>query len=79
MKNIAVLSIILTGASFSALPGYGQTPDLAAVSDFALFTGNGAFTNTLASVVTGGIGTDNGAFTGFPPGTLLSGEIHVAD
>ncbi len=79
MKNIAVLSIILTGASFSALPGYGQTPDLAAVSDFALFTGNGAFTNTLASVVTGDIGTDNGAFTGFPPGTLLSGEIHVAD
>lgn len=79
MKNVVVLSILLTGASFSAVPVYGQAPSLGAVTDFALFTGNGAFTNTLASVVTGDIGTNNGALTGFPPGMLVSGQIYVED
>ncbi len=35
---------------------------------YALFTANGAFTNTGASMVTGDIGTNVGAFGGFAPG-----------
>src|SRR5450759_3720992 len=58
---------------------FGQTaPTLGTTSNFALFTATGAFSVTGASTVTGNVGTHVGAFTGFPPGTLV-GQIHVAD
>jgi len=47
-------------------------------SNFALFTGVGALTNVGASNVTGDIGTNAGAFTGFPPGNLI-GQSHIAN
>ncbi len=78
MKNVTVFSILLTGASLLTGSVYAQTPDLGAAADFALFTGNGAFTNTLESVVTGDVGTNVGAFEAFPPGILV-GERHVVD
>ncbi len=63
-----------------ALPkiNFAQTPDLGTASGFALFTAVGAFNNTGATNVTGNIGTNVGAFTGFPPGTF-TGEINMAD
>ncbi|MBK8500461.1 MAG: DUF3494 domain-containing protein [Flavobacteriales bacterium] len=63
---------------FVPLLSLGQTPVLGTTSDFALFTAVGAFSNDGATVVTGDIGTNVGAFTGFPPGTVI-GTIHVAD
>jgi hypothetical protein len=57
---------------------YGQAPDLGVTYDFALFTAVGAFDVLGASVVNGDVGTDVGAFNGFPPGVLV-GNIHVAD
>jgi hypothetical protein len=46
--------------------GYGQVPNLRTVSNFILFTSNGAMTNTGATVTGGGsIGTDIGGITGF--------------
>ncbi len=57
---------------------FGQAPPLGTTADFALFTAVGAFNNTGATVVTGDIGTNVGAFTGFPPGVVI-GMIHVAD
>jgi|GEM_PF-964517 len=57
---------------------YGQAPALGTTSGFALFTAVGAFSNTGATNVTGDLGTNVGAFSGFPPGTVL-GQIHVAD
>ena len=57
---------------------FGQAPNLGAASSFALFTGAGAFSNDGATVVTGNIGTNVGAFTGFPPGIVI-GQTHVAD
>ena len=57
---------------------FGQVPNLGAASSFALFTAAGAFSNTGATAVNGDIGTDAGAFTGFPPG-VVNGQIHVAD
>ncbi|MEI7726668.1 MAG: ice-binding family protein [Bacteroidota bacterium] len=53
-------------------------PPLGAAANFALFTAVGAFSNDGASYVTGDIGTNVGAFTGFPPCTVV-GQIHVAD
>jgi hypothetical protein len=55
-----------------------QAPDLGVTSSFAMFTAAGAFSNDGATVVTGDIGTNVGAFTGFPPGVVI-GSIHVAD
>lgn len=57
---------------------YAQAPVLGRVSTFVLFTSAGAFSNTGASVITGDIGTQVGALTGFPPGTV-NGNIHTAD
>lgn len=59
--------------------GFSQAPNLGAASDFAVFTSAGAFNVTGASTsVTGDVGTNVGAFNGFPPGVLV-GDIHVAD
>lgn len=57
---------------------FAQAPDLGSAASFALFTGAGAFTNDGTTFVTGDIGTNVGAFSGFPPGIVI-GEIHVAD
>lgn len=55
---------------------FGQAPPLGTAASFALFTAVGAFGNAGASTITGNIGTDAGAFTGFPPGTV-TGQIQV--
>ena len=55
---------------------FGQAPNLGTASSFALFTANGAFTNSGASMVTGDIGTNVGAFSGFPPGAV-TGQIRL--
>lgn len=72
--------IILSSLVLSLFPkaGFGQLPDLGAASGFGIFTSSGAFTNNGSSSITGDIGTNAGALTGFPPGTY-SGQIHVAD
>ncbi len=57
---------------------FGQKPDLGTTTGFALFTATGAFGNVEATNITGNIGTNAGAFTGFPPG-VVTGQIHVAD
>ncbi|WP_460547292.1 ice-binding family protein [Hymenobacter daeguensis] len=44
-----------------------------------MFTAVGAFNNVGSSVVTGNIGTNVGAFSGFPLGVVTSGGIHIAD
>ncbi|WP_018620378.1 ice-binding family protein [Spirosoma luteum] len=75
MKNKALLayfSVTLLSVSISL----AQAPNLGTASSFALFTANGAFSNTGASTVTGDIGTALGAFSGFPPGTV-SGQTRL--
>ena len=78
MKNL--LNSILAIALF-LIPTmhFGQSPDLGTTSSFVLFTAVGAFNNIgAATVVTGDVGTNVGAFNAFPPGTLV-GNQHVAD
>jgi Ice-binding-like/Secretion system C-terminal sorting domain len=57
---------------------FAQAPNLGSTASFALFTAAGAFSNDGNTVVTGDIGTNAGAFTGFPPG-IVNGQIYVAD
>ncbi len=76
----SLLQNILVILALIILPGTitGQAPDLGTSSTFAMFTAVGAFGNDGATNVTGDIGTNVGAFTGFPPGVVI-GSIHVAD
>jgi hypothetical protein len=57
---------------------HAQAPNLGAASTFGLFTAVGAIDNLANTVITGDVGTDVGAFNGFPPAVVL-GQIHVAD
>lgn len=78
MKNhVLKLSILLLTISITKTT-YAQIPALGRASTFALFTSAGAFSNSGTSFITGDIGTNAGALTGFPPGTL-SGNIYIAD
>lgn len=72
-KVIALMLLMLPFFTFAQSP-----PDLGVAAPFALFTAAGAFSNDGNTVVTGDIGTNVGAFTGFPPGIVI-GQIHVAD
>ncbi len=80
----SALRLLLTAVILFLIPNviFGQeapkAPNLGVTSSFALFTGTGAFNVTGASVVTGDVGTYTGAFTGFPPGSLI-GTKHVVD
>ncbi len=80
MKTKLLLVLISVTLLFSANVNFGQSPpDLGAASSFAVFTAVGAFNVSGAStLVTGDVGTDVGAFNGFPPGTVI-GDIHVVD
>jgi hypothetical protein len=53
-------------------------PNLGAANSFALFTAVGAFNNSGPTIINGDIGTNNGAFSGFPLGVVI-GNIHIAD
>ncbi len=76
----SIFTFAITAVTLLSFPkvNFGQAPDLGATSGFALFTAVGAITNTGATYVTGDVGTNDGAFNAFPPGTLI-GQIHVAD
>lgn len=58
--------------------GNAQIPPLGDVEKFALFSNGGDFNNTGNTIIVGDIGTQVGAFTGFPPG-VFSGQAHIAD
>lgn len=54
-------------------------PNLGASSNFVLFTTTGAIGNTGTSTITGDIGTNAGAVTGFGPPSVVNGVTHITD
>lgn len=69
-KNILLIFSLFFSCSFN----FGQV-DLGTATNFVMFTSAGAFDNVGESHFIGDIGTNEGAITGFPPGTV-TGEIH---
>jgi hypothetical protein len=67
----AIILFIIPNSNF------GQAPDLGAASSFSLFTSAGAFNNAGTTIVTGDIGSNTVALTGFPPGKV-TGILHAA-
>jgi len=79
MKRKLLFIITFFTLLFFPKINYGQAPNLGTASGFALFTATGAFTSVgVSTYVTGDVGTNVGAFTAFPPGTVV-GQIHVED
>jgi hypothetical protein len=77
MKSELVL-IIVTAITLSSLPNisWAQTPNLGTAAYYALFSTVGAVGNTGISQITGNIGTNSGAITGFGN---VNGVMHTAD
>jgi len=63
---------------FNPNKSFSQAPNLGTARNFTLFTTIGAFGSTGATNISGDIGTNAGALTGFPP-AKITGSIHVAD
>ena len=74
-KTFTLISTVATLFAFTNM-SFGQTkaPNLRTTAGFAFFTANGAFTVNGSTTVTGDVGTNVGAFTGFPPGTLVGNK-----
>jgi len=70
--RIATITIVVVlYANFNM----AETPPLGVVSDFAIFTKTGAISNVGLTTITGNLGADVGAITGFPPG-IINGSIN---
>ena len=67
--------LFFTLFSFSNI-NFAQAPNLGTAAGFILFSSNGAVTNTGISQLTGNVGTNNGASTGFGN---VNGVMHTAD
>ncbi len=78
MQSRKMIVIIVSLCICFSIITLGQVPDLGKISGFTIFTASGAITNTGLTLFNGNIGTNVGAFTGFPPG-IIRGRIHIAD
>lgn len=76
MKIKALNTLIIAGLLIPQII-FGQIPNLGTAANFAVFTSVGALDNLGATNITGNIGTNLGAMTGFPPGVVI-GQGHVA-
>ncbi len=74
IQSAIIAALIFT----SPIVTFAQAPDLGTLSTYALFTAAGAISSAGVSEVTGNMGTNVGALTGFPPGIIV-GDIHLAD
>jgi hypothetical protein len=72
------LKVILSGIALLAVPsvGFSQAPTLGTAANFALFSSNGAISNTGLSHLTGNVGTNNGSSTAFGN---VNGVMHDND
>src|SRR5580698_8312259 len=77
MKSQLVLTLVV-GVSLLSSPiaSFAQTPNLGTAASFVLFSSVGAVGNTGISQITGNVGTNSGAITGFGN---VNGVMHNAD
>jgi len=75
MKKLLNLVVMSTSFFFSS-QAMAQAPVLGTVANFALFSSNGAVSNTGLSHITGNVGTNNGASTNFGN---VDGVMHDGD
>ncbi len=57
----------------------GQAPDLGSIANFAIYTTGGAIDNTGSTLISGDIGTNMGAITGYEAPSEVNGSIESAN
>jgi hypothetical protein len=72
LTNVGAVS---TDANSISIPLGSSTINFGDISNYALFTGSGALSNTGTSTITGNIGTNLGPITGFESPTVVNGII----
>lgn len=79
LSTIGEASIYASRISLTPFPflNPGETPNLGTVANFAIFTSGGAIDNTSTSNITGDIGTEVGAITGFDPPSVVNGSFEI--
>jgi hypothetical protein len=77
MKRTLLLTrlVVISLLSFTHV-SFAQTPNLGTAANFVLFSSVGAVGNTGISQITGNVGTNSGAITGFGN---INGVVHTAD
>ena len=76
MKKLLLLIVPFFILSVFCQHTMAQAPTLGTAGDFVLFTASGAVTNTGNSFITGNVGTNTGAITGFGN---VNGVMHTSD
>jgi len=77
-RLLSTIGAVNTDTSLVTQPGATTTPVvLGVLENFALFTNNGAVANTGASIITGNIGTNVGAISGYGLPTIVNGSIYT--
>ena len=76
MINNLFRGLLLASLFFNFNFTFAQAPPLGTAANFVLFSSTGALSNTGISQLTGNVGTDNGAISGFGN---VNGQMHNAD
>lgn len=77
-RLLSTIGAVNTDTSLVTQPGATTTPIvLGVLQNFALFTANGAVANTGTSIITGNIGTNAGAISGYGLPTIVNGTIYT--
>ena len=77
-RLLSTIGAVNTDTSLVTQPGATTTPVvLGVLENFALFTNNGAVANTGTSIITGNIGTNVGAISGYGLPTIVNGSIYT--
>jgi hypothetical protein len=70
-----IASLVLVCSGFNTTVSAQTAPDFGTVSNFVLFSGIGAVSNTGISTLTGNVGANIGAISGFEAPTTINGTI----
>lgn len=74
-QKVQLLQFMILIAFTSPIITFAQLPNLGTAENFAMFTTVGALGNTGTSTITGDIGTNGGAVSGFGAPTVVNGNI----
>jgi hypothetical protein len=69
-RLLTISGAITFGPAVASIPSGISPFELGVLDKFALYTAAGNITNTTASIITGNVGTNLGAFVGFEPATV---------
>jgi hypothetical protein len=76
-RLLSTVGAITTDTDTISVPIGSSVIPLGVLNTFALFTANGAVTNTGTSFIVGDIGTNSGAITGYGLPTVVTGNIYL--